>query len=336
MYILLTKLSFLLLFLLESLALATETPNPTPHVTDQSNSEQDHQLRRQKSDAFGSGSSLETIHQVESGKHYIYKRSKSLNSVIRKEPLVITIPKVHNGDDHRDHDMRRLRTSGLFRSKTTIEKVTTFAGEGGASRVYFMHPVAPHSISHGSEDSKNKWAQQNAKEVIKVRKYKPWGADAEAIKRDLELAKVFQKSASQFKYIEGGKKTPLIEAVPYSSSKREIAIGLLKQEIVRGDSVHSISDRIRSASAGSKVDLKYLTETLKFKDLESARNRTAAVEEFYRKTNEDALKFHKLNNLTPVRNKNEENKDISVGFDFNHGHNVIWDPKKQIFRAIDY
>jgi hypothetical protein len=176
---------------------------------------------------------------------------------------------------------------------------------------------------------------------MKLRNPNPWGKKSETAtdqaRRDIALQEIFDSFAKRF-YINKPGQLPkqIIEVVKYKNDGNQVSRGVFRQESVHGETAYEIAHRIKSALAGDKDQENYLISQLKFKSLQDAQLHINVLENFYRQTHDDVINFQIQNGMNGVAGYTYNGKTRMVGFDYNLGQNVKWDPEKQIFRAFDF
>jgi hypothetical protein len=85
-----------------------------------------------------------------------------------------------------------------------------------------------------------------------------------------------------------------------------------------------------------RKEQEHLKDKLGFENLADAKKKIAVLQQFYHETNEDIQVFEKENDLRFMVGYARNKKVLNVGFDYNLGRNVIWDPKEKLIYAIDF
>jgi hypothetical protein len=222
------------------------------------------------------------------------------------------------------------------------------AGSGATSDAFFLYP--PPSSGNISNAAQKLWAWEKAVEVIKVRKASPWGSGLEAgvdmMRRDLAMYGLANELTAGATY-EG---KPMIRVARILSTERDHAKGIIRQEAVHGPSVFELQNAINCIGLGAicpagtmqtardvliRAGFSENGVVTAAKAIE-AQDRIRALEQFYRDTHNDVIAFENANGLKKMGNRLRTGTTVSVGFDFNHGSNVFWDPATKMFVMIDW
>ncbi len=237
----------------------------------------------------------------------------------------------------------------------------TFAGEGAFSEVFFIHALetpmrlltrakALEATSSGEAIRiLQDWAKKVSRKVLKVRRIvlSDEGVKKvnQAITRDFGLNGL----ASQLTKRANFRGKPLVRVARIESTPAQMARRVFEQEAISGIKVSTLHQEIevilrsRSNSATqTNGELERVAKALGvlksngFESVEDVVARVSALEQFYRDTHFDVLAFQRVNRIKPLQNKNAGRKRADIGFDYNHGENVIWDPVGRMFVMIDW
>jgi hypothetical protein len=232
----------------------------------------------------------------------------------------------------------------------------TYAGAGGFSSAYFVHPEVPAEvIAKWSDEAfflgdpslvdslRSEWAAEHATEVVKVRKRGKRNAEAmaSAILRDIAVEEIAVR-LTETATLKG---EPLVRVARWRSSQDEILKGVIRQEVVRGPRVyeleaaaHAILTRKARTNTGTGRELESARQLLADAGLtaESAMERISALEEFYRRSHQGVLAYAARNELPGFMNRNGSGAAEVIGLDYNHGQNVAWSPAERKFVIFDW
>jgi hypothetical protein len=273
------------------------------------------------------------------------------------EEIIYKIPEKLPRETEANYENRRfaeIKSLKKFYSSLKVDSRTTYISEGSQSKAYWHHPPIPNSQDLARlypylttfDERRKKWASENATEVIKLRNRNPWGegleSAAEQMRRDLVLQDIFEQCANRFKVRDGKEFKPFIEVVKYNNSKdmKEISMGVLRQNAVHGISAYDLANLTDKANLGDKEAAKKV-KSLGFSDVYAVAKAIHRLEIFYHETHNDLVNLMKTNDIPMMAGKTQMETEgspilTSVGFDYNNGHNVLWDPKDKIFKAIDF
>ena len=275
----------------------------------------------QVDDLRNASKELKAIFEAKQKEHEKAKQQAELEQVKRELKITISSP---NRQDKREPSERRVYkpsaflppeklkayletcTSSLDSTSKQIEGWTELA-RGGASIVY-------------------KFKMDGKEYVAKARKTHGDIPFSKGVIRDEVLGQKFKEDAESFK-VEG---KPLVRVAEYQHPelfKRGIGIQLF----VPGPTALQIGELVNS---GNETKLKELG----FDTLEEAQKKIKALEAFYQITAPKTLALSKENKFPELRNNfaKGDYSHVPVGYDYNHGQNVIWSNKEKMFVAIDY
>jgi hypothetical protein len=237
-----------------------------------------------------------------------------------------------------------------YRKRLGLTAETTKIGQGATSEVFVVHEHLP-----GGQPGSRTWqAIARAFEAIKIKSAVTFGEvnlerAARYFRNDLsryELARELVKHVA-FK----GEK--LLEVAQLLSTRAEHAEGVLRQRIVSGPSVDVIQQQLDIVLVRKKVTVPEYMRAIKFLDETGIAPRGAnahlahleiqakinAIESFYRHTDEivrDYVNENKLEHYAATYKGAVDGEHVMVGFDFNHGQNVVWDVRARVFKMIDF
>jgi hypothetical protein len=270
---------------------------------------------------------------------YQYQRPTHLNMAKPLQSFTYRIPKA-SIQERRDEVIREL---GYFPGSPTSE-ISTYLGAGSMSKAYAVHPPVPQGLSASERKA---WAIANAIDVIKVRVPNPFGEKQNNIqlaaamqRRDLIVQDLFNQCASRFRILENGVYRPLIEVVKYKddSSSERVQKGILRQDIVQGVSVADLAKSVQLAKHRGpyQAESERFVYQQGFRNIEDAERKLQALHAFYHETHADVLNFYQQNGIEGTANSGRSGRNLGIGFDYNHGQNVIWDTRTLTFKAIDF
>ncbi|MGK5081927.1 hypothetical protein WDW37_01385 [Bdellovibrionota bacterium FG-1] len=218
-------------------------------------------------------------------------------------------------------------------------------GKGGYSTAYAVHPEVPT----GTPDRPS-WALKHAVAIAKVRHALREGMDPRSIAlvflRDLAVGRLAKQLLERVKF--RGKQ--LIRVADIKGGAGAAERGIMLQAPAQGISTQDLAlavDKFLTAEGAPPADaidtLKKAGFTGPFGAVSRAKAKEAlqyiqALEHSYRLVNNDALNYEYENGLVLLGNTmhTEDRKLSLVGLDYNHGRNVIWDPKTRMFVVIDW
>jgi hypothetical protein len=164
----------------------------------------------------------------------------------------------------------------------------------------------------------------------------PEALTPEAIERDLKVQQYLEKSVRNFHVTKSGKPLNLIDFVPLKRDDKEIQHGALRQKFIKGGvSAADLADLVK------KEDKQKLV-ALGFNSVIDAKEKIRILEEFYIKTDNGVKSFLTKNELGKSQNNAYKpnsprfRDSVEVGFDYNHGINVMWDPNEKKFVIVDF
>jgi len=173
-----------------------------------------------------------------------------------------------------------------------------------------------------------------ADKVVKFRKLNPFDKHTnrqlseEMVRRDLVIHQVLTDLTNQYSYYDtsAGQWRQLVEVVPLDDLPQARSEGVIVQPYITGVSARQIVKLVLSYSRFNAAKALAQLQTLGFSDEKDALQKLALLEEFYFLTHQDVLHFSQDNNLQQLYNyvSNGSDENQAVGFDFNHGENVIW------------
>jgi hypothetical protein len=286
-------------------------------------------------------------HPVHENLDYIYRAPTLLGSSHQiPRALSYEITPQYSSETLDQYHLRRL-AEVLRRSNADVRNITTEVGSGSQSHVFMVHDPVPGNLhlsdGDSSFDSRLLWASSHSREVIKVRTPAPWQGTlqqaANQARRDIALTEVYESCVRGFKIIERGKQKELIQVVHYKNTQNELQHGIFRQPTVDGDTAYKIALQVSAAQQGNRGAARYLTENLGFRDVQEAELKIRVLEAFYMNTHFDVIEFESLNNIPMMAGKVRNTsyvRNMTVGFDYNLGQNVIWDAKARVFKAIDF
>ena len=302
-------------------------------------------------------------HPVQRGRDYVYSAPTWLGGPKQIEAqLAYQIPSQKRTESIDTYNQRRLREVLNLKPGTPISSVTTEVGHGSQSYVFMIHDPLPgdaelkklypddvvkQRFQEGDPSYARRflWASSHSQEVIKVRTPTPWNKTLEEAarqaRRDIALTDVFEECADHFRAIESGNLRPLIEVVRYTNAHHELEQGMFRQPTVNGDTAYKIAIKIAQAKQGNADALRYLKEEMRFKSVEEAEHKIRLLEAFYEETHFDVIGFESTNKIPMMAGHvrvpySHEQRIRTVGFDYNLGQNAMWDPKAQVFKAVDF
>jgi hypothetical protein len=299
-----------------------------------------------------------TLKELKKSLGYSYSPLSTLGGVsIVGKIMNFNIPSPNLNESVEDFNNKRLKKILDLKKRYPgfdSTEVTTFAGEGSQSKAYFVHPPVPprgelklmYPRVKVEESRRRAWVSDNAEEVIKIRKRSPWGKGiseaAQQMRRDLVTEEIFEQCANRFKVGEGKKIRPLIQVVKYENRKNkfEVSQGILRQKAVRGLTAYDLANLVSAAAEGDKSALRQL-QVNGFKDPSEAHKIIQQLQAFYHETHNDVVNLMNKNGISLLAGRTLADSPIrvglsTVGFDYNNGVNVIWDPRGHIFKAIDF
>ena len=238
-----------------------------------------------------------------------------------------------------------LKYPGL--SDQDVDLYSTQAGsEGGSVFAYFIHDRIPEGLQKtpGSKKLKS-WLKSHATEVLKIVK-----TDQEMIhqmRQQINLWHLYQSEAHRFKYSDQDSKLKsIVRAGEFLDPDAHLRQGRFVMKAVHGIRADKLKARFKEAASGNPTANHEMISLYKFKNLADVQQKLMVLEEFYRRTHDPILKWIQSVPGYPVRKnvlfdtrlnaKGGPSESAPVGFDYNHGTNVIWNPDEQIFIAIDF
>lgn len=227
----------------------------------------------------------------------------------------------------------------------TIPKNVTLIQDGNGFTVYFVHPQIPNELEGVFHEKRLRWAKEHATHVIKLMKPDLDGSPFDWVpflEFDLSVKPLLDHLASRATY--QGK--PLVEFLPTVTELTDHSRGGLIQRAVHGPTAYELQEAINLLSNSERaqgVDAEQVGRAFQriasFSggNVDEAQRKIHALEQFMR-------------DATPIVKRQRERFDlkrpyflaneappgspfdgISVEIDYNRGHNVIWDEKRQIF-----
>jgi hypothetical protein len=217
-----------------------------------------------------------------------------------------------------------------------------FAGDGATSEVYYLVEAGQPRTA--------------AREVIKVRLELISHSSAEshahaALMQDMYNYQLARELAPLARF-DG---EPLVEVARVLSSREELARGIIRQEAVHGPSVERLATALQIVEDPSRVvasrgmTLQEAQELIQSSGIppDEMRRRIRSLEQFYSDVHDDVTRIRsespyerlhyrntRTTHLSPEARKQltpEELDELQepVGFDYNHGRNVIWRPPSE-------
>ena len=221
---------------------------------------------------------------------------------VPKNGLLFEIPVKQANETKEDYNRKRLESLlGSSAKKEDPAQVLTFAGAGSMSDVFYYHPPLPSEGElkrmYSDEQVKNRfsglplpearrktWAEDHAKEVIKLRKPNPFDRSieyaGEMLRRDLAVSENIEQLVNGFRYVDQtGAEKKLITVAKYGRNFDEIKKGILRQPSVKGKSAREIGLMLGSSKDSDK---QYLIK--QFGSIDEAKRVLAALQSSPRNT----------------------------------------------------
>jgi hypothetical protein len=232
-------------------------------------------------------------------------------------------------------------------------------GSGAVSNVYsYADSRPPRGLVGKKADA---WLKGNSAEAVKVRQANRSGSAANAeqaardLRKDLALYDVATQLTAKAKY--NGES--FIRVAELRSGDPEHAVGIMRQEMVPGPKVYDLQLALECATNIPACKQQFRAhpehfearmETLRSAKLlepgqthvdparlTDVQTRITALEYFYRDTHTSVQAFIGANDMDVAVNSPKPGQHAkAVGLDYNHGHNVIFDPRTGGFVLIDW